>query len=234
MTPAEPRISPLGDAGLVVTFGNTIDLDTHREVMAFAHHLDSSPPRAMVEYIPAFTSVTLLYDPLVHTYDEFTASVRTVLNSVTSIDAPVVREPVDIPVCYGGELGPDLDFVAAHNDLEPEEVVELHAGEIYVVYMIGFAPGFPYLGGLSPRITAPRLEKPRAVVPAGSVGIAGSQTGIYPLETPGGWRLIGRSPARLFRTDEEPPALLKAGDRVRFVPTPRSEYDAATAREDSS
>lgn len=151
-TEGEPLISPLGDAALVATFGDDIDPATHGEVMAFARHLDSSPPPAMVEYIPAFTTVTLVYDPLVRTYDEFTASVRTALSSVTSSAATAVREPVDIPVCYGGEFGPDLDFVAVHNDLTPKEVIEIHAGAIYVVYMIGFAPGFPYLGGLSPRI----------------------------------------------------------------------------------
>lgn len=226
---ADPFISPLGDAAVVVSFGDAIDPDVHARVMSFAQHIDSSPPPGLVEHVPAFTTVTLVYDPLVRTYDEFHASVRAMLRSVYSGDVAAERDPVEIPVCYGGELGPDLDFVAAHNDLTPDEVVDIHSGTTYVVYMIGFAPGFPYLGSMSPRIAAPRLDTPRQAVPAGSVGIGGTQTGIYPVETPGGWRLVGRTPVRLFRARAQTPSLLAAGDRVRFVAIPPAEYDALVA-----
>lgn len=221
-----PSISSLGDAAIVVTFGDSIDPETHERVMGFAAHLDSSPPPAMVEYIPAFTTVTLIYDPLTRTYEEFKTSVEATLGQVAPGTAAGGREAFDIPVCYGGDFGPDLDFVASHNDLTPEEVVEIHSGEIYLVYMIGFAPGFPYLGGMSPRIGAPRLDSPRARVPVGSVGIAGAQTGVYSIETPGGWRLIGRTPRALFRPTARTPSLLQVGDRVRFVPIGRDKFDA--------
>lgn len=221
-----PSISPLGDAAVVVTFGDDIDPDVHRRVMAFAEHLDSSPPPAMVEYVPASTTVTLLYDALACKYEEFTATVEAALGEITSDGETIESEPVEIQVCYGGEFGPDLDFVATHNDLTRDEVIEIHSKETCIVYMIGFAPGFPYLGGMSPRIATPRLEKPRTRVPAGSVGIAGAQTGVYSIETPGGWRIIGRTPRQLFRPTEEEPSLLQAGDRVRFVPIGRDEFDA--------
>ncbi|HET6872400.1 MAG TPA: 5-oxoprolinase subunit PxpB, partial [Sporolactobacillaceae bacterium] len=131
---------------------------------------------------------------------------------------------VNIPVCYGGEWGPDLDHVAAVNGLSPEEVIRIHSEGVYLVHMIGFAPGFPYLGGLSKEISTPRRETPRLVIPKGSVGIAGDQTGVYPLETPGGWQLIGRTPINLFNPNSETPSLLKAGDFVRFVPISPSEW----------
>jgi inhibitor of KinA len=131
---------------------------------------------------------------------------------------------VDIPVCYGGDFGPDLDAVSSHTGLSTEEVVAIHGEPDYLVYMIGFAPGFPYLGGMSERLASPRRESPRAKIPPGSVGIAGSQTGVYPIETPGGWQLIGRTPLRLFRPERDEPSLLRTGDRVRFQAIDRAEY----------
>jgi inhibitor of KinA len=230
-----PRISALGDSAVVVTFGDDIDPETHARVSAFAEHLDASPPTAMIEHVPAFTTVTITYEPLAVTCDEFIGSVRTLLDEVTSDGAaPNAGNLIEIPVSYGDELGPDLVSVAEHNDLTPEEIIEIHSGALYVVYMIGFAPGFPYLGGMPPRIATPRLDAPRAAVPAGSVGIAGSQTGVYSVETPGGWRLIGRTPLRLFRPAEREPSLLRAGDRVRFIPIDRAGYDALLADEVTS
>lgn len=220
-------IAPLGDTAVVVTFGDTIDPDVHKRVMGFAQHLDSSPPPAMVEYVPGFTTVALFYDALACKYEEFTAAVEAALGEVVTSDLETVESgPIDIPVCYGDEFGPDLGFVATHNDLTAEEVIEIHTGTTYLVYMIGFAPGFPYLGGMSPRIAAPRLDAPRAAVPPGSVGIAGAQTGVYSIETPGGWRLIGRTPRQLFQPTAHEPSLLHAGDRVRFVPIGRDEFEA--------
>lgn len=226
-----PTIAPLGDAAAVVTFGDSIDPDTHERVLTFAANLDSSSFPAMVEYIPSFATVTVIYDPLASTFGDFAASLEAALDQVASVESPIEADPVEIPVCYGGEFGPDLDFVAAHNDLTPDEVVEIHSATTYLVYMIGFVPGFPYLGGMSSRIAAPRLDAPRATVPAGSVGIAGAQTGIYPIESPGGWRLIGRSPRRLFDPSAAAPSLLQAGDRVRFAPIERSRYESVLANE---
>ncbi|MBX6395501.1 MAG: 5-oxoprolinase subunit PxpB, partial [Alicyclobacillaceae bacterium] len=138
---------------------------------------------------------------------------------------------VEIPVCYGGEFGPDLAYVADYHGLTPERVIEIHSSTEYRVYMIGFAPGFPYLGGLSPELATPRKTSPRLTIPAGSVGIAGNQTGVYSVSTPGGWQIIGRTPLVLFRPDLHPPSLLKAGDRVRFYPISREEFTRWNGRE---
>jgi inhibitor of KinA len=143
------------------------------------------------------------------------------------VDVTVKQHPrvVEIPVCYGGEFGPDLGYVAEHNQLSVEEVIEIHTSGQYLVYMIGFAPGFPYLGGMSERIMAPRRQSPRLAIPAGTVGIAGMQTGVYPIETPGGWQLIGRTPLALFRPQDNPPSLLQSGDIVRFCQISDKEYE---------
>ncbi|WP_018131855.1 5-oxoprolinase subunit PxpB [Effusibacillus pohliae] len=216
---------PLGDSAVVVEFANTIDLVTHRKVKALAGYLDECPFPGMVEYIPAFTTVTVFYDPLRLSY----ADVCSTLENIISLLPETPDSPpriVEIPVCYGGEFGPDLKFVAEHNGLTTEQVIEIHASGDYLVYMIGFAPGFPYLGGMSERIAAPRRPSPRLQIPAGTVGIAGMQTGVYSIDTPGGWQLIGRTPLALFRPNDDPPSLLQAGDRVRFRPISREEYDA--------
>jgi inhibitor of KinA len=139
---------------------------------------------------------------------------------------PAAQRPIEIPVCYGGEFGVDLQFVAEHNGMTADEVVAIHCGATYRVHMLGFAPGFPYLGGMSERIATPRRNTPRLKVAAGSVGIAGPQTGVYPLETPGGWQIIGRTPLALFRPAENPPTLLSPGDFVRFRPITSEEFTA--------
>jgi len=135
------------------------------------------------------------------------------------------QEIVEIPVCYGGKFGPDLEIVAKHNQLTPDEVITIHSEGLYLIYMIGFAPGFPYLGGLSDKIATPRRESPRFKIPAGTVGIAGDQTGVYPIETPGGWQLIGRTPVKLFNPKHSSPTLLKTGSYIRFIPIPPKEYE---------
>jgi inhibitor of KinA len=178
----------------------------------------------MVEYVPAFTTVTVYYNPLLLSYKDACSALARIVTDVETAPAVSART-IEIPVCYGGEFGPDLEFVAEHNGLTVDEVVQIHSGGEYLVYMIGFAPGFPYLGGMSVRIQAPRRLSPRLSIPAGTVGIAGMQTGVYPIETPGGWQLIGRTPEELFRPNLSSPSLLQAGDLVRFRPTSRMEYD---------
>jgi inhibitor of KinA len=210
-----PRFATLGDRALVVHFGDQIDTPTFQAIRALSRQLEATPPKGMIEFVPAFTTVAIYYDPLRTSESELTLQVG---DLVTTADTSAEPQPrvVEIPVCYGGEFGSDLEFVAKHAKLTPQEVIEIHAAADYLVYMIGFAPGFPYLGGMSSKIAAPRRSSPRLRIPAGSVGIAGDQTGIYPLETPGGWQLIGRTPAALFRPEQEPPTLLQAGDIVRF------------------
>lgn len=215
-------LRPAGDSALLVSFdtGGQIDLDTNLRAHALAAALETAnqndPMPGMGEAVPGYATLLVHYDPLLTGYAEVEARVRACLVN----DAVSLREPrrVEIPVVYGGEDGPDLDFVAQHSGLSVEEVVHIHASREYPVFLMGFTPGFPYLGGMDPAIAAPRLPAPRSRVPAGSVGIAGEQTGVYPLESPGGWRIIGRTPLRLFDPLRAEPFLLAPGDLVRFVP----------------
>lgn len=182
---------------------------------------------------PGYTTVLVTFEPRPEIYQETERKIRQLLNLLPYAEpalggAPATR--VDIPVCYGGEFGPDLDDVARHNRLAPADVVEIHSSAEYRVCFLGFSPGFPYLSGMPQRIATPRLESPRARVPAGSVAIGGAQTGVYPMASPGGWRLIGRTPLRLFDLQRDPPALLAMGDAVRFLPVSKEEFDQRLAR----
>jgi inhibitor of KinA len=227
------QITPLGDNALIVEVGGVIDEPTHRRVQAVWRTLAAAPALPAVrEYVPAYTSVTLFYDPAAAVAagasvegiaDWLSEKVRERLKNPPKLEKTKPRT-VEVPVCYGGEFGPDLLRVAALAKLSPEEVVRRHSAAEYLVHLVGFAPGFPYLGGLPRELQTPRHAKPRMVVPPGSVGIGGEQAGIYPLATPGGWNLIGRTPLRLFRPEQNPPVLLAAGDRVKFRPIPPGEF----------
>jgi inhibitor of KinA len=219
------RLSPLGDCAVVVSFGDVISEAINLRVRAFSDQLAEERHPALVEQIPAFTNVTVLYDPLITDYEGFARALEELIDQTPTETSEVESRTVEIPVCYGGKFGPDLSFVAAHNDLSEDDVVAIHTEPNYRVYMIGFAPGFPYLGGMSARIAAPRRDSPRAAIAAGSVGIAGDQTGVYPIETPGGWQLIGRTTLRLFRPDRETPSIMRAGDRVRFRAISRAQFE---------
>jgi inhibitor of KinA len=207
---------PVGDAALLVRLGETIDPALNRRVHALARRLEQAALPGVEACVPAYAALMVYYDPLRLSAAGVEGWVRACLGGVVDLPPDAPRR-VEIPTVYGGEFGPDLEFVAIHNHLSQAEVVRIHTGADYPVYMLGFMPGFPFLGGMSARIAAPRLDTPRTRLPAGSVGIAGSQTGIYPLESPGGWRLIGRTPLRLFDPQRRPPALLAPGDLVRFV-----------------
>lgn len=236
---ADFELLPLGEGAVLVEFGKCISPQIHRRVKSLTDYLDSNSFPGMIEYVAAFASVTVFYDPMtvislskdnLATKDE--TAYQIVVNLMQQIilkldsSAESVSRVVEIPVCYGGEFGPDLAYVAEHNKLTVEEVIEIHTSGEYLVYMIGFAPGFPYLGGLSEKIATPRRQSPRTAIPAGSVGIAGMQTGAYPITTPGGWQLIGRTPEALFRPKEDPPSLLQAGDTVKFRRISYEEYEA--------
>ncbi|WP_279591714.1 5-oxoprolinase subunit PxpB [Paenibacillus sp. F411] len=233
------QIQPEGDHAVVVSFGKENNSAVRAGVRMLARALAEQPLKGMVEYIPAFTSVTVIYDPVLVCkeaegqalgsgtllpYEIVVGKLDALVQTLQEQQAPP-ESVVYIPVCYGGEFGPDLEGVAALSGLSVEEVISIHHGVPYQVHMLGFAPGFPYLGGMDRRIAAPRKATPRLFVPAGSVGIAGEQTGVYPISTPGGWQLIGRTPAALFLPDRQPPALLKAGDMLRFYPITRREYE---------
>jgi inhibitor of KinA len=226
------QITPLGDQALMVELGDSINESTHRRVQAAWRALAAEKLPGVSEVVPAYTSVTLFYDPWqvvqagapeqeIVTW--LTAQVRQRLKDPPKA-AKAKSRTVEIPVCYGGEFGPDLARVAAQAKLSPDEVIKRHSKATYLVYLIGFAPGFPYLGGLPKELATPRHAKPRMAVPAGAVGIAGEQTGIYPQVTPGGWNLIGATPLRLFRPEANPPVLLQAGDEVKFQAVTAAEF----------
>lgn len=220
----KPVFRAVGDTGLLVEYGRDIDPEVNRKVRAMALALDLSWPEGLVEVTPTYRSLLLNYDPLKTGPDELAGLLAELEGRLDQIEIPP-PERVEIPVCYGGELGPDLAFVAEHAEMSPAEVIRLHSGTDYLIYMLGFTPGFPYLGGLDERLATPRLRTPRTRVEAGSVGIANQQTGMYPVASPGGWQLIGRTPLKLFAPERERPFLYRAGDLIRFKPVDREEFD---------
>lgn len=210
------RAVPLGDSALTLTLGEGIDAKLNLRVHHLAARLAAAPLAGIRELTPAYNSLLIHYDPLLLSY----AQVETWVLQHAAPEEETAAQParcVEIPTRYGGEYGPDLEFVARHNGLTPAEVIQIHTAAEYTVYLMGFTPGFPYLGGMDERIAAPRLASPRTSIPAGSVGIAGQQTGIYPLASPGGWQLIGRTAIPLFNPHAEAPCLLSPGDHLRFV-----------------
>lgn len=222
-----PRIVALGDAALVIHYGESIDPLVNARVLATAGWLRAAAWPGILDIIPAYATLTVSYDPGEWRAEELGARLASALSARHWPDPQAcvdTRAPVAIPVCYEGEFAPDMAAVCAHTGLDATEVVRRHHAAPYRVYFIGFMPGFPYLGGLDPALAVPRRATPRLAVPAGSVAIGGEQTGIYPLATPGGWQLIGRTPLRLFDATRASPCLLCAGDRLRFVPVTRAEY----------
>lgn len=213
------RFEPLGDTAVLVRLGDTIDEGALRLVRAARARLEAAEIAGVLELVPAFNTIAVHYDPARFDGDDpYAALVALLEPRLTNLEIIALPAPhlVEIPIVYGGPAGPDLAVVAAHAGMAPDDVARIHASGHYLVHMVGFAPGFPYLGGLDPRLACPRRATPRTAVPAGSVGIGGSQTGIYPLESPGGWQIIGRTPLVLFDPAREPAALLRPGDRVRF------------------
>ncbi len=218
-----PRVQPAGDQAVLVEIGEGIDEAVNRRVHALALELEQRRIAGVVDLVPTYRSLLVNYDPLRLPYDRLAAAIAEAARAldVTRLPAP---NRVEIPTCYGGSFGPDLAFVARHNGRSEDEVVAIHTAGTYRVFMMGFSPGFAYLGGMSSSIAAPRLKTPRTAIPAGSVGIAQNQTGIYPVESPGGWQLIGRTPVRLFDPTHTPPTLVGPGDEISFVKIDEKRY----------
>ena len=213
-----------GDCTVCVEFGNEISPEINRRIRAFKIALEKEAIDGVVETIPTYRSLSVVYRPEVIRFGELTKKFDAVLETMDSIQIPP-PSVIEIPVLYGGGMGPDLEFVAAHNHKTPEEVVRIHTSGEYLIYMLGFIAGFPYLGGMDERIVCPRLQTPRTKIPAGAVGIGGKQTGIYPLASPGGWQLIGRTPLRLFDPAGGGKLPYAAGDRIRFVPISPEKFE---------
>lgn len=207
---------PLGDQGIQIVFSDQTESTVIRQIRSLMNLLDDQNHLPVIECVPAYTTLSIYYDAMKINYNEVVNQLRQLTSKLTEVDQ-MDCYVVEIPICYGGDYGPDLEDVASHSQLTNEEVISIHTSKPYLIFMLGFSPGFPYLGGMSEKIATPRLSTPRTRVPGGSVGIAGGQTGVYPMESPGGWRIIGRTPLRLYDPDAKQPILLQAGDYIRFV-----------------
>ncbi len=217
------RLLPLGDSGITVEFGNEISETVKSRVTAFVARLEREKTEGILEIVPTYRSASVYYDPSVMGYMNLVTLIERVLNT-SDEGSQKEKTVVEMPVLYSRESGPDLEFVASHSGKTEDEVIAIHSRPEYLIYMLGFTPGFPYLGGMDESIATPRLETPRVKIEAGSVGIAGSQTGIYSLDSPGGWRLIGKTPVKLFDIKREKPTLLESGQYLKFVPIGKDEY----------
>lgn len=230
-SPSTYQLFPLGDSAITIDFGNLIDEPVNRRVIALFHTLRKDPLPGMIEAVPAYSSLAIYYDPIAlrkkipagkHTFEWLSEQLATLLQQPLTIDDSETTL-IQVPVCYDPEMGTDLLALATQKNITPEELVRIHTEKEYRVYMLGFLPGFTYMGQVDERIAATRKSQPRQVA-AGSVGIAGKQTGIYPLTSPGGWHIIGRTPLVLFDSKKQEPTLLKAGDRIQFVPISKNEF----------
>lgn len=218
-----PKIQPVGETALLFAFDEGLSPSINLRVHALDSRMKENPCQGVKEWVPAFSSILVVFDPLIVQISEVQSWLLDCLGRSSDEGVGETKEVI-IPVVYGGRSGPDLAFVAEFHHLSPEEVVRRHTAQVYRVGMMGFTPGFTYLLGLDPSLATPRLKSPRTLVPAGSVGIAGGQTGIYPLESPGGWQLIGRTEMALFDPDQPPYFLLSPGDEVQFQAVNMGEF----------
>lgn len=216
---------PFGDNALIIELGDAISLEINQKVITLNEAILKAKINGIEEAVPTYRSLLIRYDPMKTTYEQLVFRLKDLEATIKTGElAEGKHKKIIIPCVYGGDYGPDLSFVAEYHGLTEKQVIELHSGREYRVYMIGFVAGFPYLGELPDEIATPRLSVPRLRVPAGSVGIAEKQTGIYPCEAPGGWRIIGRTPIKLFDLSREPPNLLEPGDTVKFQPISEEEF----------
>jgi len=229
LLPSNVRFQAASDQSLLVHFGEAISPETHQQVVQFLKLLEFAPVSGVKNVNPAYCSVLVKFDAVKFSHPEMETLLAPYLARLQEIELPKPRLR-EILVCYGGEFGPDLVEVAAIHGLSPEEVVRLHSSAMYTAYFLGFVPGFAYLGGLPAELATPRLQSPRKSVPAGSVAIGGNQTGVYPTATPGGWRLIGKTPLKLFDPAEAHASFIEIGDEVRFVPISAKEFARMVAR----
>lgn len=220
----KPTISPVGDRAISIDFGQVIDPTINRHIRQTIERIKALQLEGIIELVPTYCALLVEYDAMLYSYSEICNIIEPTLEEGMTNTTNELVTVVEVPTVYGGEFGPDLSFVASHNHLSEDEVISIHSGTDYLVYMLGFIPGFTYLGGMDPRIATPRLSSPRTLISAGSVGIAGEQTGTYPSDSPGGWQIIGRTPVTMYDMSKAQAALLKAGDYVRYVPIDESEF----------
>jgi inhibitor of KinA len=214
---------PCGDSALIIKTGDDISVKTNMAVRKLLLRFENQNLDGIVDFIPSYNELMICYDPTIISYDILLFNLRIMEADLDKIELPE-SSVIHLPVLYGGEAGPDIHEVAAFSGLSEDEVIKIHCSESYYVYMLGFTPGFCYLGGMDERIATPRKKTPRLAIPAGAVGIADKQTGIYPIESPGGWQLIGKTPLKLFNPARKPEFLIRAGDFIKFIPLTNEEY----------
>ncbi len=217
------KLVAAGDSSILLEFGQEINPEINRKITSLVRLIYDQQIEGIVDMIPTYCSLLINYDPRIVSYEKMQARMKELLKMEVKGVAEKKRV-YEIPVCYGGEFGPDLLAIAQHAGMTPEEVISIHTSQDYLIYMLGFLPGFCYLGGLDERIHTPRLANPRVRIPAGSVGIGGASTGIYPLDSPGGWQLMGQTPVKTYEPESETPILLHAGDYIRFVAIDLDEF----------
>ncbi len=219
----EIKFLPLGDSALTIEFANEISSEVNEKVRLSEEKIKRENIYGITEIVPTYRSLTIYYNPFRLSYEALLEHLQTIdFNSSKSHKNK--KKIISVPVLYGGDSGPDLNNVADYCKLSIDEIIKIHSKNEYLIYMLGFMPGFPYLGGLDARLFVPRLPKPRLSIAGGSVGIGGEQTGIYPLKSPGGWQIIGRTPLKLFDINSDNPFLFKAGDYIKFVPISEDEF----------
>lgn len=214
----------MGDRGLLLEFGDEISPEVNEKVRQMALTIQTQHIDGIIEIVPTYCALLIIYNPLAISIGELKERLQQIEAGLKKINFPRPRL-IRIPVVYGGDYGPDLISVATYHHISPDEVIRLHCSKSYLVYMVGFMPGFPYMGDLPEGLTTPRLKTPRLSVPKGSVAIAHRQTGIYPMESPGGWQILGRTPVKLFHLDKDPPVLIQMGDLVSFYPISEREFE---------
>ncbi len=219
------KIYPSGDSAILLKFGNVISEDIHSQIRSFLILLSQKKIKGIIEATPTYTDILIHYNPLIIKHQRLTTKLKKLFLRINKQQLPEPRI-VEIPVVYGGQYGQDINEVSKHTGLNLDKIIKLHSSEKYLVYMLGFTPGFCYLGGMNSKLATPRKKIPSQKIEAGSVGIAASQTGIYPIESPGGWQIIGRTPLKLFAPESEHPFLVQAGDYLKFYPITEDEYNS--------
>lgn len=215
---------PSGDKGIVIEFGNEICPAINQKVRAMFFAVESRNIEGVISFVPTYRSLLIEYDSLKISYEAIKKELEAIENTLSDFKLPPPNV-LEVPVLYGGEKGPDMEYVSSHSGLTEDEVIKIHSSKLYLIYMLGFTPGFSYLGGMDERLESPRLEVPRQKIEKGSVGIAGMQTGIYSVDSPGGWRLIGKTPIEIYNHLRKPPIIQRSGDYIKFVPICLKEYE---------